>query len=58
MCLYVIIQRRLCWARRHRRTEEKRNKEKDDDLQLNDPAKVAIKTTKKTANEEQRERDV
>jgi len=56
MCLYVIIQRRLCWARGHNRTEEKRNKEKDDEPQLNDSAKVAIKTTKKTANEEQRER--
>lgn len=59
MCLYVIIQRRLWRARGHQlRTEEKRNKEREDDPQFTDSLKVAIKTTKKTTNEEQREQGV
>jgi len=58
MCLYVIIQRRLWRARGHQLRTEKRNKEREDDPQFTDSLKVAIKTTKKTTNEEQREQGV
>lgn len=60
MCLYAIIQRRLGRARENQqlRNEEKRNREREDEPQLTDSPKVAIKTPKKTTNEEQREKDV
>lgn len=60
MCLYVIIQRRLFRGRENQqlRDKEKRNKEREDELQFTDSPKVAIKTAKKTTNGEQREKHV
>lgn len=56
MCLYAIIQRRLCRGRENQqlRNEETQNKE-GDEPQFTDSPNVAIKTAKKTTNEEQRE---